>query len=301
MPAFWTRMSSRPNRKRVASTRASTDSFRLTSVATNAASPCCDRRSAVARPSASRMSAMTTRAPSSIRRSAIAAPIPRAPPLTIATLPSTRPVMAVSGGAAEQRAHPLGDPRRLAVLEAHWREQDAAPIDRRRVGEYRGRPVLQALHQLERAHPESRLVEIERDPRHLFVIQETDRGVPEVREIIHQLLHQSAPAGAPCAGVLLDEQAKRRQQPDDLLLADLAPATDPVVRQALEPSLVDEMRRRRPQLVEHVEIEVLQGRSHDQIAPAAQDAGRLRAADRLAAGERDQIRPGFDEPSEVVG
>ena len=44
---------------------------------------------------------------------------------------------------------------------------------------------------------------------------------------------------------------------------------------------------------------MLEGRSHDQVAPAAEDAGGLRAADRLAAGKDDEVGALGDEAPEV--
>ena len=160
--------------------------------------------------------------------------------------------------------------------------------------------MLQAPHQFERAHAGGRFVEVERDFRHLAFVQQMQPGMRQASKTVHQLLHEAAPADALRGVILLDEQAQRREQADDLFFADLAATADAVLRQALEPGLVDKMRRRRPQLVEHVEIEVLQGGGHHEVAPAAQDAGGLRPADRLAAGEGHQVRAGLDEPPQVA-
>jgi len=44
----------------------------------------------------------------------------------------------------------------------------------------------------------------------------------------------------------------------------------------------------------------LQSRRADQVAPPAEDARRLRTADRLAAAIGDQVGPGGDEGMQVV-
>ena len=44
---------------------------------------------------------------------------------------------------------------------------------------------------------------------------------------------------------------------------------------------------------------MLEGGRHDEIAPAAENAGRLRPVDRLAAGEGDEIGPLGDETPEI--
>ena len=61
---------------------------------------------------------------------------------------------------------------------------------------------------------------------------------------------------------------------------------------AAQATPVDKRLGRLPEFVVVVGIEHLHGGGGDQVAPAAQDAGCLRAADRLAAGEGDQIGAG---------
>ncbi len=96
------------------------------------------------------------------------------------------------------------------------------------------------------------------------------------------------PAGRKPAGVagriaLRHEEPEGSEKAHDLLLAGLAAPADAMLRRAPETVLVDETWRRVPQIPEHVEIEVLQGRGHDQITPSCQDTAGLRTAQRLAA------------------
>src|SRR5215469_13440964 len=85
--ALLTRMSMRPAAATTCSTMASIEARRVTSRVTAIASR--PSASAVSAASGPRISAMTTRAPSPAKRSAMAAPIPRAPPVTMATLLSS--------------------------------------------------------------------------------------------------------------------------------------------------------------------------------------------------------------------
>src|ERR1700743_474427 len=89
VPALFTRTLSLPNSLTAVATAASHWSGWVTSRWTYlAASPI---SAASALPSSSRMSPITTWAPSSTSRRASSAPMPRAPPLMSATFPSTRP------------------------------------------------------------------------------------------------------------------------------------------------------------------------------------------------------------------
>src|SRR5262245_64937233 len=65
-------------------------------------------------PSSSRTSVMSTLAPSATRRRASAAPCPRAPPLTITTLPSNRAMFVSSQVAALQHLRKLSWPAGVA-------------------------------------------------------------------------------------------------------------------------------------------------------------------------------------------
>ena len=97
----------------------------------------------------------------------------------------------------------------------------------------------------------------------------------------------------------LHEALQRDQKPDDLLLAGLEAAADPVMRDAAQVRAIDQTRRR-PGIGCHVHVELLQqGRGHE-IAPAGQDTGRLRAPQRLAAGERDEVDAHVDEAPQVL-
>ena len=92
----------------------------------------------------------------------------------------------------------------------------------------------------------------------------------------------------------LHEAIERGQQADDLLLARLEAAADPVMRHAAQVGAVDQLGRR-PGVGRHVHVELLQQRRGHEIAPAGEDAGGLRPAQRLAAGEGDEVGAHGDE------
>ena len=89
-PALLKRQSSRPQRATAVSTAASTSVSSVTLTCANAPSAPSSRASSC--PLSSCMSAITTRAPSTANRRTVAAPIPLAPPVTSATLPSSFPI-----------------------------------------------------------------------------------------------------------------------------------------------------------------------------------------------------------------
>src|SRR5213592_3631184 len=115
-PALLTRMSTRPNRCLAASTRRSASSRLAASAATPRTAPPCASSSFAERwsRSASRPET-TTAAPSSASNAAIARPMPRPPPVTIATRPSRAPFV-------------IGSPR-LRLSPA--RPRSRARLDRR--------------------------------------------------------------------------------------------------------------------------------------------------------------------------
>ena len=86
MPAMLAKTSMRPCMATVASVSARTEAESVTSVSTKRAS--LPRRSAAAWPSAAKRSARTTFAPLSAIALAISKPMPRLPPVTMATRPS---------------------------------------------------------------------------------------------------------------------------------------------------------------------------------------------------------------------
>src|SRR4051794_8063928 len=88
-PALFTRMFSPPYASTVSRTASCQLASDVTSSVTNTASS--PRSCATASPSASRMSPITTLAPSATNRRACDSPCPRAPPLMSATFPSSRP------------------------------------------------------------------------------------------------------------------------------------------------------------------------------------------------------------------
>ena len=246
---------------------------------------------------------MTTRAPSSTRRSAIAAPMPRAAPITTATLPSTRPAHdRAPPRAAEDRPHLLGDQRRLAVLEAQRPEPDAARR-RPRTGRRRSRACRSpgGCISSRRARRAARR-EIEHDLRHLALDRAGGPGVAaRSPQAVGQLL---ASAAASARGARPRPRrgtgGARSGGPTISSLPTLQLRPMPCCGRPLRRALSMKRGRRRPLLVEHVEVEVLQRGRHDQVAPAAEDARGLRPADRLAAAERDQIGAGGDEAAQVA-
>ena len=72
-----------------------------------------------------------------------------------------------------------------------------------------------------------------------------------------------------------------------------------MVRNSPQDVLRDQARRRRPVGDGHVHVKLLQHGSGDQIAPAGQNAGALRSADRLAAAIGDQVRAIGDKTGQV--
>src|SRR5207244_1356990 len=89
------------------------------------------------------------------------------------------------------------------------------------------------------------------------------------------------------------------QQSGDLLLRNFQRSADAVTRNAGELGLVDECGRRLPQLEVIIHVEHLQERDADQVASPAQDAGRLRATNRLAAAVDDEVGPGRDDRFQI--
>src|SRR5438067_5069567 len=92
------------------------------------------------------------------------------------------------------------------------------------------------------------------------------------------------------SSVVREEETQRRQQPNDLFLANLAGTADAVMRQSRQRALVDEAWRRIELLDEHVEVKVLQNGGGDEISPSRENAGGLWSADRLASAEGDERR-----------
>ena len=86
---------------------------------------------------------------------------------------------------------------------------------------------------------------------------------------VRQRFHHAAPAPVARGIAFGHEQLQGGQQADDLLLADLAGPADAVLRDSLEPLLIDQRRRRGPLFPADVEIEMLQGGGHDEVAAAA--------------------------------
>ncbi len=116
---------------------------------------------------------------------------------------------------------------------------------------------------------------------------------------------------------LSDEAVKRGEQAENLMLAGLASAGDPLSRQARQLRLVYEIGGRRPCRPGDVHVEKLQSRGGYEILPSAKDAGSCWASQRLAPGIRDKVAPlgheafeisrgrqlggGIDDQGDVVG
>ena len=100
--------------------------------------------------------------------------------------------------------------------------------------------------------------------------------------------------------VLGDEALQGDDEADDLLLPRLAGPADAVVRQAAHLRRRGEFRGRRELRLRQVEVEHLQQRRGHQVAPPGQDAAGLRPAQRLAAGEADEVGALRQEPPQVL-
>ena len=126
MPALLTRTLRLPNAVTASLTAASQSAGCVTSSRTyRTLSP---SRAASCRPSSSRTSPTTTFAPSSRNRCAMAAPMPRAPPLTRATLPSNRPIASPFRERASPGTRPSGLDFKLTKHRPAW----AGPLDPKR-------------------------------------------------------------------------------------------------------------------------------------------------------------------------
>ena len=95
------------------------------------------------------------------------------------------------------------------------------------------------------------------------------------------------------------KELQRRQQGDDLLLGDLQSAADAVARDAGQTRLVDEICRRIPKFEVIVHVEHLQRGGGNKISPAAENSGRLRAAQTFTAAEGDEIGAGGDDVAQM--
>ena len=123
MPALLTRMSSLPNLETAVATASRQSASLVTSSRTKTQSPPASLISAsVRRPSSSRISPMTTFAPSRASILASAAPMPLAPPLTSATLPSTRGIVPLQ--------RPVSRDRRLVSRGQYSLCPEAVPVVR---------------------------------------------------------------------------------------------------------------------------------------------------------------------------
>ena len=119
IPALFTTTSSRPNRSTVARIAPTHSSSLATSRRTNIASPPCPTiSSSVCLPVSSAMSAITTFAPSRANSRHVPRPIPEEPPVTSATLPSSR--------------RPATEPPAAAFIEASLFISQPTPDNRRR-------------------------------------------------------------------------------------------------------------------------------------------------------------------------
>ena len=252
MPAFWTRMSTRPKRASVASTRRSTDCLSATSVATNSASP------RFAEPLGGRLAVLRERIGDRRPARLLRPGVPRSPrrcraPRRSRSRPCLRPVPLMPHGSV-QLARARSACSRSAIcagspsLRLHRRRTGCDP-HRARTGSAKtaGVPFSRRLHQLEARRGA-------RQPRRGRARPAAPRrrpaGAPRRRRG-HRGRLQAPASGRSQRARRLEASSstnrrERRQKADDLLLADLAAAADAVLRQALEPRLVDEVRQAAP-------------------------------------------------------
>ena len=108
-------------------------------------------------------------------------------------------------------------------------------------------------------------------------------------------------SGARAGVIARDEPAEGDDEPDDLLAADLHRPAESVVRRPGKAPARQVAVAPRPRERMHVHVLVLEGDRFDQIGAPHENPARLRAADRLAAAERDEIGPVGDEPAQVLG
>ena len=158
--------------------------------------------------------------------------------------------------------------------------------------------VLQGLDQFEGRHAGRFCVQTQVDGRYvgtLAVGNHFQDRVPQAGTRSRQFFHEREPVLSTLLRVLGDEALERGEQTDDLLLAHFAGPADAVLGSAGERIPVDQRGRRPPQLRQHIQVQLLQGSGGDQVAPAAENAGTLGTADRLAAAEGHQVGAGGDE------
>src|SRR5215813_2965539 len=181
-PALLKRQSSRPKRRSVSSTIATTSASRLTSAWTYTARA--PASAATARPRESWRSASTTEAPSSRNRRTVVSPMPLAPPVTIATFPWSRSIRAMPSPpervlllevvAGERRPH-------VGTREQHGRDDLDRRVAAQSLAADGGSRRLAALaEQLDE--------EIRRAVDHPGLIAEAGRRVHEAHHV-NDLLH----------------------------------------------------------------------------------------------------------------
>src|SRR3989442_6602908 len=142
-PALFTSTSIAPHAPAAASIARRTSPSAVTSARRNSTAPA-PRPRPTARPAASSTSTNVTRAPSSTNFSTIAKPMPRAPPVTSATLPASRPIAAlpprartlaerldVARGGLDEMPHRRSGAARIARAN---RVQDRAVLRQRGLG-----------------------------------------------------------------------------------------------------------------------------------------------------------------------
>src|SRR5579872_2963660 len=155
MPALFTRMSSLPYFCPVVSTTFFQSASLVTSRCINSALPLVRVMSeATLRPSSSSVSAITTLAPSLAKRRAVAAPMPEAAPLTMATFPARRMFVPPKNRLAFQAA--TSGPAWLpAPYHAPWVAPRRAPCPAGR-GDYTHGPSRHEIRHLSGAIPSRR-------------------------------------------------------------------------------------------------------------------------------------------------
>src|SRR5262245_15590009 len=178
-PALLTRMSSLPKRSIVRDTARSQSPSSVTSSRTKRASPPCALISAAtACPSASRMSPMTTRAPSRANSRASLAPMPRAPPLMSATFPASLMVTSLSRCPGRSAVRGAGGPGQIGPAPV--------PVRRALVGVRNAKhDVLLERFSVDHESDREAFAREAARERHATQVQDVpDRGVAEVAPVV---------------------------------------------------------------------------------------------------------------------
>ena len=100
--------------------------------------------------------------------------------------------------------------------------------------------------------------------------------------------------------VLRYEEFESAEEPYEFLFAHFERSADPLLRNALISTYIDELGRRFPDISGSMEIKLLERDRLDQVRTTSENACRLWATDCLPATECHQVRTLFNEPREVL-